>query len=113
MANQKPKQIPSLDGLRAISILLVIVAHVAISYEDHITLRYWLDHGRLGVRIFFVISGFLITSLLLDEKREFGRISLAAFYGRRALRILPAFYVYVAVVVILNAFHLIKLPPYN
>lgn len=56
------------------------------------------DFGNLGVRVFFVISGFLITHLLIQESRANGRISLRGFYLRRTYRIFPAFYVYLAVV---------------
>jgi peptidoglycan/LPS O-acetylase OafA/YrhL len=59
------------------------------------------DLGNLGVRVFFVISGFLITHLLLREQASTGAISLRAFYARRFLRIFPAFYVFVAVVAVL------------
>ncbi|WP_144637158.1 acyltransferase family protein [Bordetella genomosp. 13] len=78
--------LPALDGLRAISILLVMVAHM------------WLSHivpGGLGVTIFFFISGFIITRVLLREHGATGRIGIGAFYGRRALRLLPALYVFV------------------
>lgn len=67
--------------------------------------------GELGVRVFFVISGFLITTLLLDEARRNGKISLAGFYRRRALRILPVYYFYIVTVMVivgwmgLNAIH--------
>src|SRR5439155_7395381 len=55
--------------------------------------------GYLGVDLFFVLSGFLITTLLLEERHERGRVSLRAFYARRALRLLPALVVMLAVVV--------------
>jgi peptidoglycan/LPS O-acetylase OafA/YrhL len=81
------KRIPSLDGLRAISISLVVVGHWA-------ELRYHSDvagaFANLGVRIFFIISGYLITSLLLNEQSKSGTIRLRDFYVRRAYRILPA-----------------------
>ena len=90
---------PSLDGLRAFSIVLVLIAHVSLQYP---WLRRFVEHvGNYGVRIFFVISGFLITGLLLKELTKTGRISLKSFYIRRTLRIFPAFYVYVLTVVIL------------
>jgi len=79
------KYFPSLDGLRAISILAVIW------YHDPLLRLIWRT-GFLGVHLFFVISGFLITTLLLREKSEFGRISLKNFYIRRTLRIFPAYY---------------------
>lgn len=73
--------LPGLDGLRAIAVLLVIVYH------------FWptvLPGGMIGVDIFFVISGFLITSLLLREGALNGRIALGSFWVRRARRLLPA-----------------------
>lgn len=75
--------IPSLDGLRAISIMIVFVSHAGYSSVP----------GGLGVSIFFVISGFLITTLLRIETDTYGHISLRDFYIRRAFRILPIFYV--------------------
>jgi peptidoglycan/LPS O-acetylase OafA/YrhL len=88
-------RIPSLDGLRAISILLVVVGHWA-------ELRYRSDvagaFANLGVRIFFVISGYLITTLLLKERAQTSTISLREFYVRRAYRILPAAFVFMLVV---------------
>src|SRR5437899_153044 len=89
-----PKKIPSLDGLRAISIGMVLVAHLfgtPALREMHLN----QESGVLGVRVFFVISGFLITSLLLKEIEKTGTLSLRSFYVRRTLRIFPAFYVYV------------------
>jgi peptidoglycan/LPS O-acetylase OafA/YrhL len=84
-------RIPSLDGLRAISILLVVIGHLA---ESRSTSKIGLDvagaFANLGVQIFFVISGYLITKLLLQESRKTGTISLRQFYIRRAYRILPA-----------------------
>jgi peptidoglycan/LPS O-acetylase OafA/YrhL len=99
---------PSLDGLRALSIAFVIAAH--LRWFPH-GLRPWFELGELGVRIFFVISGFLITRLLLDERQRSGTISLGAFYGRRAFRIIPAYSVYLIVVLVLAALHVIALRP--
>src|SRR5690625_3146027 len=73
--------LPEVQGLRAVAVGLVLVYHV-----DHEL----LPGGYIGVDVFFVISGFLITSLLLREARESGRVSLAQFYARRIRRILPA-----------------------
>jgi peptidoglycan/LPS O-acetylase OafA/YrhL len=72
--------IPSLDGLRACSILIVMLSHFVNAN---------LIPGGLGVYIFFVISGFLITRLLIGEHKKSGRISLTNFYLRRALRLYP------------------------
>src|SRR4029077_12796576 len=71
---------PALDGLRGVAILAVMAMHARPSG--------WA--GDVGVDIFFVLSGFLITSLLIEEWDRFGSISLRRFYARRALRLLPA-----------------------
>ena len=91
------KRIPSLDGLRGIAIGLVLLSHLAgarhfVSFDTMLRVG---DVGNLGVRLFFVISGFLITRLLLSEIARTQRISLKAFYIRRVLRIFPAFYVFI------------------
>jgi len=75
------QKIPELDGLRALAVLPVIAFHFTY-------LRYVVG-GYLGVDLFFVLSGFLITSLLLSEESRTGTVSLRDFYARRALRILP------------------------
>ena len=82
-------RIPSLDGLRAISIAMVLASHAAVSIPilaKHPLLLYTAFNGNRGVSVFFVISGFLITSLLLKEKDLKGKISLKGFYIRRAFR---------------------------
>jgi peptidoglycan/LPS O-acetylase OafA/YrhL len=106
-------RIPSLDGLRAISISLVLVGHLAGSrfFLPEKWLQPFGDLGYLGVRVFFVISGFLITSLLLDEYHITGRISLQRFYFRRTMRIFPAFYVYLLAIAGLAGFRVIALKP--
>jgi peptidoglycan/LPS O-acetylase OafA/YrhL len=81
------KRIPSLDGLRAISISLVVIGHWA-ELRDHSDVAG--AFANLGVRIFFIISGYLITTLLLNEQAKSGTIGLRDFYIRRAYRILPA-----------------------
>ena len=102
-------RIPSLDGLRALSILLVIVGHLRRTRGfGELDLGIG-DYAHLGVVVFFVISGFLITSLLRDEFQARGRISLPAFYTRRILRIFPAAYCYMAVVFVLWRIGLIHL----
>lgn len=73
--------LPALDGLRAIAVFLVIFYHFGLPFP-----------AGLGVIIFFVLSGFLITWLLLKEQENYGTISIRKFYLRRTLRILPAFY---------------------
>jgi peptidoglycan/LPS O-acetylase OafA/YrhL len=92
------RRIASLDGLRALSISLVVFGHAANTTGFPSWLRPFADSTRLGVRVFFVISGFLITTLLLREHERTGRISLAEFYKRRAFRILPAATVTIAVI---------------
>jgi peptidoglycan/LPS O-acetylase OafA/YrhL len=77
---------PEIDGLRALAVLPVIAFHAGFS---------WLSGGFVGVDVFFVISGYLITSILISE-RQAGRFSIAAFYERRARRILPALFLVVA-----------------
>ena len=72
---------PALDGLRALAIISVVAYH---AYPDAV------PGGYIGVEIFFVLSGFLITRLLLDERAATGTISLRGFYARRARRLLPA-----------------------
>lgn len=97
-------RIPCLDGLRALSIALVLVGHLhgTTGFVAPEALFRWLPSAHMGVRVFFVISGFLITSLLIDEERRTGRISVGKFYFRRAFRIFPAFYVFIAAMFIAN-----------
>jgi peptidoglycan/LPS O-acetylase OafA/YrhL len=78
-----------LDGLRALAVVLVVVYHLFPGWVLH--------SGFVGVDVFFVISGFLITSLLLREHDRTGRIALLAFWTRRARRLLPALAVVVTV----------------
>mgnify|MGYP001584475553 CR=1 FL=1 len=80
---------PELDGLRGISILLVYVHHL---YHP------LLPGGFFGVDIFFVLSGFLITSLLVEEWNRRGSISLKDFYIRRALRLMPAVFLLILII---------------
>jgi peptidoglycan/LPS O-acetylase OafA/YrhL len=99
------RNIPSLDGLRAISVLMVIAAHIngALAHLfPSIPFWIYLVWGSLGVQTFFVLSGFLITHLLLKELETSGTIRLRRFYFRRSLRIFPAFYVYLAVCAIVT-----------
>ena len=80
----KPR-LPALDGIRAVAVGLVIAVHAGAPVP-----------GDLGVSLFFVLSGFLITWLLLLEHQETGAVSLRAFYFRRFLRIVPAYAVFLA-----------------
>src|SRR3712207_9047775 len=79
---------PGLDGLRALAVIAVLLYHAELA---------WIPGGFLGVEVFFVISGYLITALLLAEWRQSGRIDLKTFWLRRARRLLPALYVLLAV----------------
>jgi peptidoglycan/LPS O-acetylase OafA/YrhL len=107
-----PHKIPSLDGLRAVSILLVILSHCLYHVQLHGKLQAAIiviaGSGATGVSVFFVISGFLITALLIKEKERLGGISLRRFYLRRAFRILPAFYLYILSVAVLAWFGILS-----
>lgn len=98
MGAKKTIYFAGLDGLRAFSILFVIFHHAAkLPWMGHL-------HGYLGVDVFFVLSGFLITYLLALEKQETGRIDLGAFYVRRAFRILPVYSVMLAIYIVATYF---------
>ena len=86
---------PALDGLRALSVAAVILYHAHVLGAGGLGLA---KGGFLGVEVFFVVSGFLITSLLLEERHRTGRTDVVAFYVRRARRLLPALFVMLAVV---------------
>ena len=89
---------PGLDGLRALAVIAVLLYHADLA---------WIPGGFLGVEVFFVISGYLITALLLAEWRQRGRIDLKTFWLRRARRLLPALYV---LLVVTLAFAVVFLP---
>ncbi len=96
-AHQPSGTIPGLDGLRAVSVLAVMLYHGGAA---------WMKGGYLGVEIFFVISGFLITTLLLREWAVTGRIALGAFWVRRARRLVPAVTALLLAMLALGAFWL-------
>lgn len=101
-------RIPSLDGLRACSIGFVILGHLVGTL--HFPRLLWLlPFAEFGVRFFFVISGFLITTLLLKELEFSSHISLKKFYWRRVLRIFPASYSYIAIIALFAAANVIRL----
>lgn len=81
------RHLPALNGLRAVAVLGVMAYHLQLS---------WASGGYLGVDLFFVLSGFLITALLLEEWVGTGTVKLAAFWSRRAKRLLPALFLLVA-----------------
>lgn len=109
--NERSNRIPGLDGLRAISICFVLCAHLTGTANFPKALHPLLHLGELGVRIFFVISGFLITSLLLNEQRKKDSISLINFYQRRIFRIFPALYGYIGCISLLAAVGVVTLLP--
>lgn len=86
---------PALDGIRGIAVLLVLVWH----YIGDILLNPvpWIQSGHLGVDLFFVLSGFLITALMLNEHNRDGKISFPGFYRRRVFRLLPALVIFLVV----------------
>jgi peptidoglycan/LPS O-acetylase OafA/YrhL len=114
--------LPTLDGWRAISIGFVLLAH---GYDSLLPLFDLLglgipdfgetvrSSGQFGVRMFFAISGFLITARLLEEEQKRGRISLSAFYVRRAFRILPPATAYLLTVALLAGCGAIAVSPGN
>jgi peptidoglycan/LPS O-acetylase OafA/YrhL len=83
--------IPAFDGLRAITILPVVLLHVGVNTLPNGNLLYELTRGWFGVDLFFVLSGFLITWLLLAEIDQTGTIDIGRFYRRRFLRLSPAY----------------------
>lgn len=91
------RYIPGLDGIRAIAVLAVIIYHSGTSWMG----ESWLPGGFLGVDVFFVLSGFLITSLLLSEREKTGRVDFKQFYLRRARRLLPALFTMLALTAVL------------
>ncbi len=108
-------KLPSLNGLRALSVFFVILYHLCMfnfGMDQRIFTLFPISNGRFGVNIFFVISGFLITYLLLREEEKAGKISLRNFYTRRVLRIFPAYYFLLFVYFILQNLHLIYISHY-
>jgi peptidoglycan/LPS O-acetylase OafA/YrhL len=86
---------PALDGLRGLAIAMVLLGHGRIPG--------WHAPSTVGVTLFFVLSGFLITTLLIEERERTGRIDIVAFYKRRARRLLPALFAFLAVMAVLLA----------
>ena len=82
--------LPGLDGMRALAVVAVMVYHANNA---------WLPGGFIGVEVFFVISGYLITLLLIGEHERTGRIGLREFWTRRARRLLPALFTMMAALV--------------
>jgi peptidoglycan/LPS O-acetylase OafA/YrhL/lysophospholipase L1-like esterase len=84
------RYLPGLDGLRAVAVLAVVAYHLGLS---------WAPGGLLGVGVFFTLSGYLITDLLLGQHEETGSVQLLDFWQRRARRLLPALFVMLIVVI--------------
>jgi len=105
----RQKEIPCLTGLRALAVILVVFSHVPYALNCPFVIQLCNKHlilGSTGVQLFFIISGFLITGLLLKEQLESGSINLRNFYQRRAIRILPAYLSYLTVILILKITHM-------
>jgi peptidoglycan/LPS O-acetylase OafA/YrhL len=112
-SEQRPRRrdLAGLDGLRALAVALVILHHSAEQFSQGGVVRLVADNGGFGVAIFFVLSGFLITYLLLREESDFGRVDLPRFYARRMIRIVPPAYAFIVGLVILAGFGWIVLSP--
>jgi len=99
------KYLPGLDGLRALAVTAVVLYHVGLG---------WAQGGLLGVGVFFTLSGYLITDILLGQWTSGGRLRLGDFWLRRARRLLPALFVMLAVVAVwVNAFARAQLPGFR
>ncbi len=92
-------RLPSLDGMRAVSFLIVFVSHLGFMGGHP---------GGFGVSVFFIVSGYLITTLIIRENEKYGNVSLKRFYARRTARIFPAMYVTLVICVILTATHVLN-----
>lgn len=98
-------RIPLLDGFRAVAVVLVVLSHGCqmSNFPFRQELQSALFEGQIGVDIFFVLSGFLITSLLVREKRRSGAIAIGQFFLRRSIRILPAYAAFLFVVLLFES----------
>jgi len=106
----QPSHLPTLNGIRGIAILMVIMSHLRLSTDGF---YYKIFNGDLGVDLFFVLSGFLITTLCIKEKIATNNLSLRKFYIRRALRILPLAYLFLFVVEVLNLAFKLEIPTFQ
>jgi peptidoglycan/LPS O-acetylase OafA/YrhL len=96
-------RIPSLDGLRGIAILMVLLAHGKYQLPTFLNpVVRFAGNGSLGVKLFFVLSGYLIYHLSAKETNTFGTFNWKQFYIRRALRIFPCLYFYILVLLMLK-----------
>lgn len=105
------KRIPSLDGLRGVAIILVLIGHgsysIPQSFLSHLFV--FVGNGHLGVSIFFVLSGYLIYTLSIQEVQKTGTFNWKNFYFRRILRIFPALYFALFIVTLLTIFKVLTL----
>jgi peptidoglycan/LPS O-acetylase OafA/YrhL len=102
MTRYPSRYLPQLDGLRAIAVMLVLWVHFPYVENSVLSKAFWavgqaVRAGYIGVDLFFVLSGFLITRILLSERERTGRITFHVFYTKRALRIFPIYYLCIAV----------------
>lgn len=117
----QPKQIQSLDGIRAISCLFVIIGHFSYLFSGYFNqvfgplfgpvITYSIGNQYTGVTFFFVLSGFLITNILIDEFRLKGEVSYRNFFMKRLFRIFPAYYFYFILIFIFLYYS--KIVPYT
>ena len=110
------ERIQGLDGLRGVSIILVLFGHgwYSLDFFSFLTpFQFFLSNASQGVLIFFVISGFLITQLLEQEKNNFKKVDLSGFYLRRFFRIIPALLCYLFAISILGFFKIINTSFYD
>ena len=104
----EPSRLVALDALRALAVLLVIGRHLRIPYSlspsspTRVLADVWQRGGWIGVDLFFVLSGFLVSGLLFREHQQHGKVSLGRFFVRRGLKIYPAFYVFLLGTVMLR-----------
>jgi len=103
-------RIPSLDGLRGVAILLVLIGHGAYPVAASLAPIVWFaGNGALGVKVFFVLSGYLIYNLSVREAHKYGKFDWKRFYMRRVLRIFPCFYCYIITILVLKGCGLLQL----
>lgn len=111
--SEADRRIPSLDGIRAVLVVVVFTAHLLGTKNfplarDALPMEHW---AYLAMRIFFIISGFLITGILLRELDRKGTIGLSRFYFKRTFRIFPAYYVFLLVMASVSFLGMIRLNP--
>ena len=110
MENSNPKRVPQLDLLRALAVLLVIGNHLTVcppevNFYVYKFTEFWNRGGWVGVDLFFVLSGFLISGLLFREYRKTGDLNIKRFLIRRGFKIYPAFWVLIAVTCLAAVFY--------